>query len=371
MPPSAAPTAVPQAQSPWSEPCQATPASVPQPPQAPPSASVAQTPVGQSGGLPSAGAPPRASSKPRKRRKPNRHLPAPLLLVLAWYASVTVWVAMPQELRNLLLLSLCTSQPSVGDAQRWTLRKLQHWVKEQFSRTVSIETLRRVLQDLGFSWKKARKLLARADTIARFVFLQQLEPLLQQADQGRVLLAYIDEAHIHCDCDLGYTWGVRGEPALVHSRSPGLSYKATFYGIYLLPLARVHIWPKPRADTAHTQEILCRLRQTYPTQPLCVLWDGASYHRSQALREVATELGIALLPLPGYSPDFMPVEALWRWLRQSVTYNRCHDTVAALLGAVADFEATINLDPAALVARLAVKTSLNLTEEEVRISNLL
>ena len=100
------------------------------------------------------------------------------------------------------------------------------------------------VKDLGFSWKKARKLLARADPIARFVFLQQLEPLLQQADQGRVLLAYIDEAHIHCDCDLGYTWGVRGEPALVHSRSPGLSYKATFYGIYLLPLARVHIWPK-------------------------------------------------------------------------------------------------------------------------------
>lgn len=276
---------------------------------------------------------------------------------------------MPEQLRDLLLLCLGISEPRAGDTQRWTLRKLQRWVKEQFDYSFSIETLRRVLQDLGFSWKKARKLLARANTLARFVFLQQLEPLLQQAYQDRILLAYIDEAHIHCDCDLGYTWGVRGEPTLVHSTTPGLSYKSTFYGIYVVPLARVHIWPKPRADTEHTQETLRRLRETYPTQPLTVIWDGASYHRSQALREVATELGITLLPLPAYSPDFMPVEALWRWLRQSVTYNRCHDTVAALLGAVADFEATINLDPAALVARLAVKTSLNLTKEEIRISN--
>jgi hypothetical protein len=31
-------------------------------------------------------------------------------------------------------------------------------------------------------------------------------------------------------------------------------------------------------------------------------------------------LQIELVPLPGYSPDFMPVEALWRWLREDVTY---------------------------------------------------
>ena len=30
---------------------------------------------------------------------------------------------------------------------------------------------------------------------------------------------------------------------------------------------------------------------------------------------------IDLVPLPGYSPDFMPVEALWRWLREDVTYH--------------------------------------------------
>ena len=37
---------------------------------------------------------------------------------------------------------------------------------------------------------------------------------------------------------------------------------------------------------------------------------GASYHRAGIVREAATALQIDLVPLPGYSPDFMPVEAL-------------------------------------------------------------
>jgi hypothetical protein len=43
---------------------------------------------------------------------------------------------------------------------------------------------------------------------------------------------------------------------------------------------------------------------------LIVVWDGASYHRACVVHEAAEALNIDLVPLPGYSPDFMPVEAL-------------------------------------------------------------
>jgi hypothetical protein len=80
-------------------------------------------------------------------------------------------------------------------------------------------------------------------------------------------------------------------------------------------------------------------------------------------------LDIALVPLPAYSPDFMPVEAVWRWLRQTVTANYCHDSVALLLARVCAFAWDINQDPVALAARLPPKTSLNFSEEELRLSN--
>ena len=72
--------------------------------------------------------------------------------------------------------------------------------------------------------------------------------------------------------------------------------------------------------------MLRRLRTEIPDGKLVLIWDGAPYHRAQAVRAAAADLAIELAPLPGYSPDLMPVEALWRWLREDVTYHYCHPT---------------------------------------------
>lgn len=65
---------------------------------------------------------------------------------------------------------------------------------------------------------------------------------------------------------------------------------------------------------------------TEPARMIVLFWDGASYHRSKDVRALAQKLGITVQPLPSYSPDFMPVEALWRWLREDVTRHHCHAT---------------------------------------------
>jgi transposase len=71
--------------------------------------------------------------------------------------------------------------------------------------------------------------------------------------------------------------------------------------------------------------------------------------------EAAARLDIQIVRLPAYSPDFMPVEALWHWLRENVTYNHCHDTARELIGRVAEFVAKINRDAYAIADRLWVK----------------
>jgi len=40
----------------------------------------------------------------------------------------------------------------------------------------------------------------------------------------------------------------------------------------------------------------------------------------------------------------MPVEALWRWVREDVTYHHCHTTAEDLIRRVAAFEAQLNQD---------------------------
>src|SRR3954454_6714896 len=199
---------------------------------------------------------------------------------------------------------------------RWTLRRLVQWVEQRFGRRVCRETIRAALHRLKLSWKKARKLLGRADPAKRQAFLERLQPVLDSAARDRHLLVYLDEAHIHQDADLGYGWSERGQRFWVHSTSPGLAAKRSFYGLYFYNEGQVRLWPYPRANGEHTIEVLQRLRAEVSDRKLILLWDGASYHRAGSVHQAAAALDIEILPLPSYSPDLMPVEALWRWLRE-------------------------------------------------------
>ena len=243
------------------------------------------------------------------------------------------------------------------------------YVRERFGRRCCRETIRIALHRLKLSWKKAKKLLGRADPERREAFVEQLQGLLAGAQRDRHLLVYVDEAHIHQDADLGYGWAERGQRFWVASTSPGLSARVSFYGLSFYNEGQVHLWPYRRANGEHTMDVLQRLRAEVPERKLIVLWDGAPYHRAQAVREVAGTLDITLMPLPGYSPDLMPVEALWRWLREDVTYHHCHASTDDLTRRVADFEGRINQDPCALADRLWVKDCLDPEEEKLRFSN--
>ena len=66
------------------------------------------------------------------------------------------------------------------------------------------------------------------------------------------------------------------------------------------------------------------LREKHPG-PLNVIWDNAPAHRGEVLREYLRTpgLGLRLVNLPGYSPDFNGAEAIWGWARAEATGNRC------------------------------------------------
>ena len=250
---------------------------------------------------------------------------------------------------------------------RWTLKHLVKWVNEQFHLKCCRETVRKRLKQLGFSWKKARKLLNKANPKKRAEFLKRLEELFGQTLKQERLLVYIDEAHIQLDAGEGYGWSVKGERFWVSSCSPGRA-KVSFYGVYLYNLAQVRLVVAPTADSLNTIDVLKQLREEFPARDIVLIWDGAPYHRSRLVLDAAMELQIELVRLPSYSPDFMPVEHLWQWLREDVTYHTCHRTRAELIERVCDFERRINAHPLALSDRLWVTTHLAPDAEKLRVS---
>ena len=252
------------------------------------------------------------------------------------------------------------------------------FVQDRFDRLLCRESIRCALHRLGLSWKKARKLLGRADPARRMEFIQDRRALRDGAQRDRYQLVYVDEAHLHQDVDLGYGWGVRGTPFHLTSSSPGLSAKVSFYGLCLYNKGQVRIWPYPRASGEHTSNVLRRLRETIPTGRLIVIRDGAPYHRAPyhrapyhragTVQAAAARLNITILPLPGYSPDLMPLKPLWRWLREDVTSQHCHATADDLIRRVAAFEDRVNASPDLVANRLWVKDHLDPTEQKLRFS---
>ncbi|MEO1671805.1 MAG: IS630 family transposase, partial [Cyanobacteria bacterium J06631_2] len=182
---------------------------------------------------------------------------------------------------------------------RWTLKRFVHWIKQKWKIDCCRETVRKTIKQMGFSWKKAKKLLNKGNTAKRAEFVQQITRLLEDALHQRRLIIYIDEAHIHLDTDEGYGWSIRGERFWVSSSSPGRK-KVSFYGAYLYNQAQTRIFPYDKAEKINTIDVLKQLRVEFPEQQITVVWDGAPYHRAKLVQEAASAMDIHLLPLPGY-----------------------------------------------------------------------
>lgn len=275
------------------------------------------------------------------------------------------------QIKKALQLSALAPQKRETRTQvfpRWTLKRFVHWLQQKWKINCCRETVRKTIKQMGFSWKKAKKLLNKGNTVKRAEFVGQITGLLEDALHQKRLIIYIDEAHIHLDTDEGYGWSIRGERFWVSSSSPGRK-KVSFYGVYIYNQAQTKIFPYEKAEKINTIDVLKKLRVEFPQEQITVVWDGAPYHRAKVVIEAASAMDICLLPLPGYSPDFMPVEHLWQWLREDLTYHICYDSQQELIHAVCVFQNQINANPITISDRLWVKKHLEPDEEKLRFSN--
>ena len=136
---------------------------------------------------------------------------------------------------------------------------------------------------------------------------------------------FADEAHFRADAELRGKWVLRGEPALVDSSSPRYGEKASYYSAVCLETGEVE-WMEieGNSNSGTSAVFLGQLRERHPG-PLSVIWDNAPAHRGEAVREYLRTpgLGLRLMNLPGYSPDFNADAAIWGWAREEATGNQC------------------------------------------------
>jgi transposase len=216
---------------------------------------------------------------------------------------------------------------------------VRRYVAERFGVTLERSCCRKYLGRLGFVVKRPTKRLLKADEAKRAAFVAASATLRAEAQATGAQHFFVDEAHFYADVDLRGKWVLKGTPALVDSCSPRYGEKASYYSAVCLETGEVEAMPLEGNSTAQTSVAFLRQLRERHAGPLVVFWDNAPAHGGEPLRDyLATPgLGLRLVRLPAYSPDFNADEHIWAWVREEVTANTCFGTAAKVRAHVDPF----------------------------------
>ena len=124
-------------------------------------------------------------------------------------------------------------------------------------------------------------------------------------------------------------WSKIGHPVLV--TISGRNARRTLFGAVNVVTGDLVCLPLLRARTDDIVTAITALGQIRPETPKLLIWDNAPPHHPHRVRDAAAEVGITLAFLPFRSPELMPLEELWRGLKQTVAANRCYASLEELV----------------------------------------
>src|SRR4029434_7662564 len=173
------------------------------------------------------------------------------------------------------------------------------------------------------------------DAARRHVWLQEDWPrILRAAKRRHGLILFEDEASFAQWGSLSYTWARRGQQPEVKTSGKRKGYKV-FGAIDSFSWRLFYQGIEGRFTSDSYQGVLTMI-MAQTTKPLFLIHDGARYHTSQATQQflMAHRARLTTYPLPSYSPDYNPIEYLWKKTKQRATHNQYFKEFAALTASV-------------------------------------
>src|SRR6266436_4097496 len=188
-----------------------------------------------------------------------------------------------------------------------------------------------LLHNLGFSFQKARFVSDHLDTAKRLAWLEQKWPtILRAAKRRQGLILFEDEASFAQWGSLSYTWARRGQQPEVPTSGKRKGYKV--FGAIEYFSGRLFSQGLEGRFNSEQYQVFLRMIMAQTPEHLFVIHDGARYHTSASTQAflAAHSDRITAEPLPSYSPDYNPIEYLWKKTKQRATHNKYFKEFAAL-----------------------------------------
>ena len=213
----------------------------------------------------------------------------------------------------------------------WRSPMIQQLIYDRFGVLYNVFYIAQLLKNLGFSFQKAAFVSDHLDEHKRQEWRTKTWPqILRAANTKKALLLFGDEASIPQCRTLTYTRARRGQQPKVKTSGKRKGYKVfglidyfTGYFFYQGQDGRLN-------SAAYIAFLTRVLEQT--TQPIILIQDGAKYHTSTETKAFFAQqtAQLQVVQLPTYSPDYNPIEKLWKKIKQQDTHLHYFPTFEAL-----------------------------------------
>jgi transposase len=233
------------------------------------------------------------------------------------------------------LRALLDAGPEAADyaSGAWSAPLVQHLIEREFGVLYNVHYVTELLHNLGYSYQKARFVSDHLDEAGRARWLAQWAAIAVEALERGARLLFGDEASFAQWGSLGYTWARRGHQPLVQTTGRRKGYKVwgvvDWFSGWLF--TRGHTGRCTAASyCAFLEEVLAQSEQ-----PVILVQDGARYHTAQETQRwlAAHAARITVVQLPTYSPDYNPIEHVWRYVKEG-THCAYFATFEALVARV-------------------------------------
>lgn len=214
----------------------------------------------------------------------------------------------------------------------WRSPMIQDVILKKFGKFYSAHYISQLLKDMGFSYQKATFVAARRDRLQRKQWLEKIWPsILKLAKRKNALIFFEDESSFPQWGTLSYTWAKQGKQPMVKTSGNRRSYK--IFG--LIEYFSGQFFSKGhegRLNSSSYIDFLKGIMKQVGNRYIILIHDGARYHTSAQMRDFYAQHSSRLHveELPTYSPDFNPIEKLWKKIKEKDTHLHYFPTFDSL-----------------------------------------
>jgi transposase len=250
-------------------------------------------------------------------------------------------VLLPTLRRSLVALLKAIPRAYGWCRTRWSCATLALTLTDMRGLTVSAETVRRWVHEVGWVWKRP-KLVAKDDDPRRVERLARIRFMFERLTRDEAMV-FADELDIHLLPKVGYAWMPKGTQMTV--MTPGINEKHDLAGALDLATGALRHCVGARKTNALFRDLLTRLDACYPAARytrLYVVVDHSTMHHAKAVEQwLAAHPRFTLLWLPTYCPRANPIERAFGDVHDLCTRNHTRKRLRDL---VADVEAPLHLN---------------------------